>query len=38
MNEAFIQEFSEEEALAQQPVEEARAKLEDFEEDLPRPE
>jgi transposase len=31
INEAIIQEFTEEEAVAQQRVEAARAKLEDFE-------
>jgi hypothetical protein len=35
-NEAVIQEFFEQEALAQQQVEVARAKLEDFEAQLPR--
>jgi hypothetical protein len=38
VNEAIIQEFTEQEALAQQQVEAARAKLEDFEAELPRPE
>jgi hypothetical protein len=38
VNEAVIQEFVEQEALAQQQVEAARAKLEDFEAELPRPE
>jgi hypothetical protein len=36
MNEAVIQDFVEQEALAQQQVEAAQTKLEDFEEDLPR--
>jgi hypothetical protein len=38
VNEAVIQEFTEQEALAQQQVEAARAKLEAFEAELPRPE
>jgi hypothetical protein len=38
VNEAVIQEFIEQEALAQQQVEAARAKLEDFEAELPRSE
>jgi hypothetical protein len=38
VNEAVIQEFTEQEALAQQQVEAARAKLEAFEAQLPRPE
>jgi hypothetical protein len=38
VNEAVIQEFVEQEALAQQQVEAARVKLEDFEAELPRPE
>jgi hypothetical protein len=38
VNEAVIQEFVEQEALAQQQVEAARAKLEAFEAELPRPE
>jgi hypothetical protein len=38
MNKAFIQEFIEKEALAQQQVEATQAKLEYFEAELPRPE
>jgi chromosome segregation ATPase len=38
VNEAVIQEFVEQEAMAQQQVEAARAKLEDFEAELPRSE
>ena len=38
VNKAVIQEFSEQEAVAQQHVEAARAKLEDFESKLPRSE
>jgi DNA anti-recombination protein RmuC len=38
VNEAVIQGLSELEALAQQQVEVARAKHEDFEAELPRPE
>ena len=38
VNEEFIQQFSEQEALAQQQVEATRAKIEAFEEELPRPE
>jgi phage shock protein A len=38
VNEAVIQEFIEKEAMAQQQVEAARAKLEDFEVELPRSE
>jgi hypothetical protein len=38
VNEAVIQDFTEQEALAQQQVEATRAKLEDFEAELPRPE
>jgi hypothetical protein len=38
VNEAFIQEFIKQEALAQQQVEADRAKLEDFQAELPRPE
>ena len=38
VNEAVIQEFTKKEALAQQLVEAARAKLEAFEAQLPRPE
>jgi hypothetical protein len=38
VNEAVIQEFIEQEALAKQQVEAARAKLEAFEAELPRPE
>jgi hypothetical protein len=38
MNEAVIQEFTEQEALAKQQVEAARARLEDFEVELPRSE
>jgi hypothetical protein len=34
VNEAVLQEFTEQEALAQQQVEAARAKLEDFEAEL----
>jgi uncharacterized protein YggU (UPF0235/DUF167 family) len=37
-NEAIIQEFAEKEAMAQQQVEISRAKLEDFEIELPRSE
>jgi hypothetical protein len=36
VNEAVIQDFVEQEALAQQQVEAAQTKLEDFEADLPR--
>jgi hypothetical protein len=36
MNEAFIQEFIEQEALAQQQVEAAQAKFETFEAELPK--
>jgi hypothetical protein len=36
VNEAVIQEFIEQEVVAQQQVEEARAKLDDFEVELPR--
>jgi hypothetical protein len=38
VNEAVIQEFAEHESMAQQQVKEARAKLEAFGEELPRPE
>jgi hypothetical protein len=38
VNEVVIQEFTKQEALAQQQVEVARAKLEAFEAQLPRPE
>jgi hypothetical protein len=38
MNEAVIQEFSEQEALVKKHVESARAKLEAFEVELPRSE
>jgi hypothetical protein len=38
VNEAVIQEFIEQEALAKQQVEAARAKLEAFEAELPRSE
>jgi phage shock protein A len=38
VNEAVIQEFTEQEALAQQQVEAARAKLKAFEAELPRSE
>jgi hypothetical protein len=38
VTEAVIQEFTEQEALAKQQVEAARAKLEDFEAELPRAE
>jgi hypothetical protein len=38
VNEAVIQEFVKQEALAQQQVEAARAKIKDFEAKLPRPE
>jgi hypothetical protein len=38
VNEAIIQEFAEQEALAQQQVEAARAKLKTFEAELPRSE
>jgi hypothetical protein len=38
INEAVIQEFVEQEVMAQQQVEDARAKLEDFEAELPRSE
>jgi hypothetical protein len=34
----FIQEFTEQEALAKQQVDAAQAKLEPFEADFPRPE
>ena len=37
VNEAIIHEFTEQEALAQQQVEVAQAKLEAFEVELPRP-
>jgi hypothetical protein len=37
-NEEFIQEFVEQEVMAQQQVEAARAKLEDFEAELVRSE
>jgi hypothetical protein len=36
MNEAVIQEFTEEEALVKHQVEAARAKLKEFEAELPR--
>jgi hypothetical protein len=36
VNEVFIQEFATQEAMEQQQVEEARAKLEDFDAKLPR--
>jgi hypothetical protein len=36
VNEAVIQEFTEQEALAHQQVEAARAKLKTFEAELPR--
>jgi hypothetical protein len=38
INDAVIQEFVEQEVVAQQQVEAARAKLEDFEAELPRSE
>jgi hypothetical protein len=38
VNEVVIQEFAEQEAMAQQQVEAARAKLEDFEAELPKAE
>jgi hypothetical protein len=38
INEAVIQDFTEQEALAQQQVEANRTKLEDFEAQLPRTE
>jgi hypothetical protein len=38
VNEAVIQEFTEQEVVAQQQVEATRAKLEDFEAELPRSE
>jgi hypothetical protein len=38
VNEAVIQEFAEQEVVAQQQVEAARAKLEAFEAELPRSE
>jgi hypothetical protein len=38
VNEVVIQEFVEQEVMAQQQVEEARAKLKSFEEELIRPE
>ena len=38
VNDALIQEFTEQEVVAQQQVEEAQAKLEAFEADLPRSE
>jgi hypothetical protein len=38
VNEAVLQEFVEQEALAKQQVEAARARLEDFEAELPRSE
>jgi hypothetical protein len=38
VNEAVIQEFAKQEALAQQQVEAARAKLKAFEAELPSPE
>jgi hypothetical protein len=36
MNEEFLQDFSEKEALMKQQVEEARARLKDFEVELPK--
>ena len=38
VNEALIQEFTEQEAVAMRQVEVARAKLEEFEAELVRPE
>jgi hypothetical protein len=38
VNEAIIQEFAEQEAMAQQQVEANRAKIESFEAELPRSE
>jgi hypothetical protein len=38
INDAVIQEFAEQEVMAQQQVQAARAKLEAFEVELPRPE
>jgi hypothetical protein len=38
LTEVVIQEFAEQEALAKQQVEAARAKLQDFEAELPRSE
>jgi hypothetical protein len=38
VNEALIQEFTEQEAVARRQVEAARAKLEEFEAELVRPE
>jgi hypothetical protein len=38
VNEVFIQEFVEQEAMEQKQVEVARANLEAFEEELPRSE
>jgi hypothetical protein len=38
VNDTIIQEFIEQEAKAQQQVEASRAKLEDFEAELPRSE
>jgi hypothetical protein len=38
INEALIQEFFEKEVMAQQQIESARAELEAFEAELPKPE